>query len=91
MKSLSPIIKSIAFTLLALIAVFYPQKSFASNAWVNGTGLSDETLFMILALIAIFQLIAILVIAGVIKGIVQNKKVWQMRWNKRAGVITLLL
>ncbi|MEX2597451.1 MAG: cbb3-type cytochrome c oxidase N-terminal domain-containing protein, partial [Salibacteraceae bacterium] len=27
----------------------------------------------------------------VIKGIVQNKKVWQMRWNKGAGVITLLL
>ncbi|NQV52823.1 MAG: c-type cytochrome [Flavobacteriales bacterium] len=76
-------------TLVCLVALL-PQKASASNALINGTGLSDETLFIILAVIAIFQLLAILVIAGVIKSIVSNQRIWQMRWNKGAGVMTLL-
>ena len=75
---------------LGLIASILPQYANASNALVTGTGVGDEGLFIILALMAIFQLIAILVIAGVIKSIVSNKEVWQMRWGKAAGIITVL-
>lgn len=74
-----------------LSALIIPEQGYAGNTLVNGTGVSDETLFIILALIAIFQLIAILVVAGVIKSIVQNKEVWQVRWGKGAGIITILL
>lgn len=91
MKSLSKISKVKALTLAGLLASILPQQANAGNALVNGTGVSDETLFVILAAIAIFQLLAILVVAGVIKSIVQNKEVWQMRWGKGAGIITLLL
>ena len=90
MKSLKINNKFWAAAALGLIASFTPQYALASSALVNGTGVSDEGLFIILAVIAIFQLLAILVIAGVIKSIVSNKEVWQMRWGKGAGIITLL-
>ena len=90
MKSLKINNKTWAVAALGLIASFAPQHALASTALVNGTGVSDEGLFIILAVIAIFQLLAILVIAGVIKSIVSNKEVWQMRWGKGAGIITLL-
>jgi cytochrome c oxidase cbb3-type subunit 3 len=92
MKSFNNIRKAIGATLIGALATLLPQSAMAGNALVNGTGVSDETLFLILAVIAIFQLVAILVIAGVIKSIVQNKEVWQMRWGKgAAGVATLFL
>ncbi len=91
MKSLKFNNKSWALAAFGLLAFLAPKYATASTALVNGTGVSDEGLFIILAVIAIFQLIAILVIAGLIKSIVSNKEVWQMRWGKGAGIITLLL
>jgi cytochrome c oxidase cbb3-type subunit 3 len=91
MNSLRTYIQAGMVALLTAVISLLPQQASASNALVNGTGLSDESLFIILAVIAIFQVIAILVIAGVIKSIVGNQQVWQNRWNKGAGVITLLL
>lgn len=91
MKSLNTYKKAVALSILGVLATFLPQKAMAASALVNGTGVTDETLFIILAVIAIFQVIAILVVAGVIKSIVANQKVWEARWNKGAGVITLFL
>ncbi|MEQ9186088.1 MAG: cbb3-type cytochrome c oxidase N-terminal domain-containing protein [Cryomorphaceae bacterium] len=93
MKSLRSDTKSAATLALMAAALFIPQTSSAANPLISGTGLSDETLFIILALMAGFQLAAILVIAGVIKSIVANKKVWQSRLHQGANkaVVTLLL
>lgn len=93
MKSLRSKTQLTATCALLASALFIPQKASAANSLINGTGLSDETLFIILALMAGFQLIAILVIAGVIKSIVANKKVWQSRRTSDTykAVVTLLL
>lgn len=68
-----------------------PQYAMASTDMVNATGVSDETLFTVLSLFAAFQLLAIIVIANVIKSIASNKEIWQNRWNKTASAIATLV
>lgn len=76
-------ITAIALTLVA------PLKLSAASTMVNSTGLSDETLLMILLIAAMIQLIAIMVVANVIKSIASNRELWQMRFGNKAGIITL--
>lgn len=73
----------------ALVAL--PQYAMASTDMVNATGVSDETLFTVLSLFAAFQLLAIIVVANVIKSIASNKEIWQNRWNKTTTVIATLV
>jgi cytochrome c oxidase cbb3-type subunit 3 len=75
---------------LAILGAIAPQQAYAGSYLVNSTGVNDESLFIILTLIAVFQVIAILVVAGVIKSIVGNREIWQMKQGKTAGIITLL-
>jgi len=83
-------LKTMALALIGLVAFLTPQSALAGGAMANSVGVSDESLFMILVLVAGFQLLAIVVIAGVIKSIVSNKEVWQNRWGKGAAVLTTL-
>ena len=91
MKSpkIKPNFYRIAVAIIAALAM--PKFNFASTSLMNSTGVSDETLFLILTTVAAFQLIAIVVIAGVIKSIASNKEIWQMRWNKNATALAALL
>lgn len=83
--------RTMAMAFAAAVAALLPTPSFAANTLVNSTGVNDETLFIILALVAFFQLVVILVIAGVIKSIAGNKEIWQMRWNKGMGAVIAVL
>lgn len=75
----------------ALVAAVVPQSAWASTELVKSTGVSDESLFTILAVIAAFQLIAIMVVANVIKSVASNQTVWKMRWDKASKAIATLL
>jgi cytochrome c oxidase cbb3-type subunit 3 len=76
---------------MLLAALALPKINFASTSLISSTGVSDETLFVILAVIAAFQLVVIMVIAGVIKSIASNHDVWKMRWNKNATALAALM
>ncbi len=74
------------------IAGLYPGTASAANTLVKSTGLEDETLFMILVIIAIFQSLAIVVIANVIKAVVSKSSLWSGTAGKAgAAVVTGLL
>lgn len=77
--------------MVAALAIFMPTTSQAANDLMATTGVADETLFIILTIVALFQMVLILVIAGVIKSIATNTEFWQQRWNKGAASIALLL
>lgn len=82
--------KAIYITVLATLLASVQKAQAAGNTLIKGTGVSDETLFVVLGGIAIFQVVAIIVIAGVIKSIVSNSSIWDRKWNK-AAVLTGLL
>jgi cytochrome c oxidase cbb3-type subunit 3 len=77
--------------LLIAVAFLAPLKLSASSILVNSTGLSDETLLMILLVASVLQVIAIVVIANVIKSLASNRDLWQIKGRTKAGIITLLL
>ena len=86
MKSIS---KTRVYSLIAIcMAVLIPSFSQASNKLVNGTGVSDEGLLIILVLLAIFQLLAISIIAGVIKSLASNTGMWQKAFGKTTLILT---
>lgn len=68
-----------------------PQYAMASTEMVKATGVSDETLFTVLSIFAAFQLIAIIIVANVIKSVASSQEIWQNRWNKTASAIATLL
>lgn len=84
--------KGIVGLLLIAATGFIPGSAKAASSLVNSTGTSDETLFIILVMIAVFQVIAITVVANVIKSLVGNKSLWSGTGSKGAGaaVITVL-
>lgn len=69
--------KRAAALLLALGALAaLPLQAQSANPVIESTGVSDETLFMILAVIALFQTVVILVIAGAIKAVAGARALW---------------
>ncbi|MDP4763062.1 MAG: c-type cytochrome [Salibacteraceae bacterium] len=80
-----------AVAFMALLITAAPQAAWANTTLVKSTGISDESLLVVLTVFAGFQLLAILIIANVIKGIAANKQIWQARWNKTAAAIATLI
>jgi len=76
---------------MALLITAAPQAAWANTTLVKSIGISDESLLVVLTVFAGFQLLAILIIANVIKGIAANKQIWQARWNKTATAIATLI
>jgi cytochrome c oxidase cbb3-type subunit 3 len=83
--------KSAVALMALLLTTLAPQSAWASTDLIQSTGLSDETLLIVLSVFAGFQLIAIIIVANVIKGIASNKAIWQARWNKSAAAVATLL
>lgn len=83
--------KNLAMVMAAMVLTTLPLSSFAANDMVTQTGVSDETLFFIMLTVAAIQLIAILVIAGVIKSIASNADIWQMRFKNKGAAALLAL
>lgn len=82
--------KSALLAGITALTLFIPGTVFAGNTLVKSTGVSDESLFVILICVAIIQLVAITVIAGVIKAVASQPELW--RWQKGAApVVTMLL
>ena len=79
--------RMVRIALIFIAALLLPKMNMASSVLINSTGASDESLFLILAFVALFQITVILVIAGVIKAIASNHEVWKMRWDKGAAVL----
>jgi len=80
-----------AVAFMALLITAAPQAAWANTTLVKSIGISDESLLVVLTVFAGFQLLAILIIANVIKGIAANKQIWQARWNKTATAIATLI
>lgn len=83
--------KSAVALMALLLTTLAPQSAWASTDLIQSTGLSDETLLIVLSVFAGFQLIAIIIVANVIKSIASNKAIWQARWNKGAAAIATLM
>lgn len=81
----------LALLLLAAVAIL-PGRVSAANYLVQSTGIGDETLFIILVTVAIFQALVIAVIANVIKALAGNPTLWKKKSGKvGAAVVTGIL
>lgn len=80
---------------LALITALTGLATTASaqsgNPMLDSTGVSDETLFMILAVAAVFQVIVIIAIANAIKAIAGAKSLWENGGKGKAAALIGML
>lgn len=76
---------------VATAVAMLPAMAHAANPIMQSTGAADETLVSILAIVAAFQVLIVLVLAGIIKSISTNRDLWQKRWNGGAAVIGVAL
>ncbi|MGB0917407.1 MAG: c-type cytochrome [Flavobacteriales bacterium] len=67
------------------------QESKTQVPWENMVNADDTAVFWVLAALAVLLLILIWVVAGVTKGLLSDKELWQGKWGKSAKSIATLI